>query len=98
MEYAEGECILWFRGIANATYAQITALAEAITTGVNGRILVAMEADMAKALGQAMGLRCPQRPCLCIDRVRMTPESYLDVGAPVGPCLPVVVKTMVLGG
>lgn len=97
-ERAEGECVLWFRGMDNATYDQITALAEAITTGVNGRILVAMEADMAKALGQAMGLRCPQRPCLCIDRVRILPESYLDVGAPVGPCLPVVVKTMVLGG
>jgi ethanolamine utilization protein EutA (predicted chaperonin) len=33
---------------------------------------------------------------LCIDRVRLSSESYLDVGAPVGPALPVVVKTLVL--
>ena len=32
-----------------------------------------------------------------IDRVRLGPESFLDVGAPIGPALPVVVKTLVLG-
>ena len=53
--------------------------------------------DMAKALGQAIALRLAgDRPVLCIDRVRIGEESYLDVGAPVGPALPVVIKTLVL--
>ena len=30
------------------------------------------------------------------DRVKLAAESYLDVGRPVGPALPVVVKTLVL--
>ena len=54
---------------------------------------------MAKALGQALAARLGgDRAILCIDRVRLSEESYLDVGAPVGPALPVVVKTLVLNG
>jgi ethanolamine utilization protein EutA len=53
---------------------------------------------MAKALGQALALRLGKdRSVLCIDRVKLDEGSYLDVGAPVGPALPVVVKTLVLG-
>ena len=59
------------------------------------RILLAVEADMAKALGQALALQT-DGPVLCIDRVRLQEGDYLDVGAPVGPALPVVVKTLVL--
>ena len=33
---------------------------------------------------------------LCIDRVKLPEGSFLDVGEPVGPALPVVVKTLVL--
>ena len=36
------------------------------------------------------------RPVLCIDNVRLGADSFLDVGAPVGPALPIVVKTLVL--
>ena len=73
-------------------------MAEQILRGLGDQpVYVAVEADMAKALGQALALRAePQRPILCLDRVCPGPESYLDVGAPVGPALPVVVKTLVL--
>ena len=50
-----------------------------------------------ETLGQALALRRPpEAPCLCLDRIRLTEGSYLDVGAPVGPALPVVVKTLIL--
>ena len=63
-----------------------------------GPVLVCMEQDMAKALGQVLALLTgPERPILCIDRVKLGRGSYLDVGAPVGTALPVVIKTLVLG-
>ena len=60
------------------------------------KLYLAMETDMAKALGQALALRLPQVEILSIDRIRLAPDSFLDVGAPVGPALPVVVKTLIL--
>ena len=84
-------------GLPAANYRQITTLAQQlITAHPHGPLLLALEADMAKALGQALALRVPpSRPILCIDRVKLTPESYLDVGAPIGSALPVVVKTLI---
>ena len=35
---------------------------------------------------------------LCMDGLALEPGSFLDVGAPVGPALPVVIKTLVLSG
>jgi ethanolamine utilization protein EutA len=90
--------VLAMPGYAVPSYDRVTALAEAIIQGTKGRPLyVCLEADMAKALGHSLCLRLPTNtPCLCIDRVRLTEESYLDIGAPVGPALPVVIKTLVL--
>ena len=79
-------------------YAQLENLARQIVEGVGQQpVIVCLEADMAKALGQKLCLLLPDgRPCLCIDRVRLGAESFLDVGKPVGPAFPVVVKTLVL--
>ena len=73
-------------------------LAEEILQNFHGGdLIVALESDMAKALGQILALRLGREaPILCIDRVKLEAESYLDVGAPVGPALPVVVKTLIL--
>jgi len=78
-----------------AGYAEICALADRLSA--RRPLYLAMETDMAKALGHALSLRLPKdTPILCIDRVKLTEDSYLDVGTPVGCCLPVVVKTLVL--
>ena len=53
---------------------------------------------MAKALGQALAaLLGKEARILCIDRIKAAGESYLDIGTPVGPAMPVVVKTLVMG-
>ena len=53
---------------------------------------------MAKDLGVQIALTLGRNAeILCIDRVRLREGDYLDVGAPVGPALPVVVKTLVMG-
>lgn len=78
-------------------YAGVKALAKALGEGIpRGPVVVCLEQDAAKALGQSLALTLPpDRPILCIDRVRLSSESYLDIGNPVGPALPVVVKTLV---
>ena len=92
--------VLAMEGISSPNYARVVALAEEIVDGVGKQpVYVALEQDMAKALGQAMALRLPpDRPCLCIDSVSLEEGSFLDVAAPVGPALPVVIKTLILGG
>ena len=99
LERQEGTAVLAMPGVPSPGYREVAALAEEIAGGVSGKqVLVCLEQDMAKALGQALALRLG-RPAeiLCIDRVRLEEGCYLDVGAPVGPALPVVVKTLVLG-
>ena len=85
--------VLSFPGITGG-YDRLCALAEKIAKA-DCPVLVAVETDMAKALGQKLSLLLPGKPVLCIDRVRLRDGSYLDVGQPAGPALPVVVKTLV---
>ena len=90
--------VLALPGVEAPDYGVVSQMAQAVADGVAGKpAYVCLQADMAKALGHALALRLPQNaPCLCIDRVALTAGDYLDVGQPVGPALPVVVKTLVL--
>ncbi len=94
----EGTAVLALPGFSAAHYPQIRDFAEKIAAGWTSQpILIALEADMAKALGHCLALKAgPDIPILCIDRIRLTPGSYLDVGAPVAAALPVVIKTLIL--
>ena len=69
------------------------ALLEAIP---QGPVLVCLEEDQAKALGQAMACRT-ERPILCIDRVKPPRDGFLDIGPRAGAAYPLVVKTLVFG-
>ena len=90
------EAVVSLPGFPSPDYAQVKNLASQIAKGMaNQRILVAVETDMAKALGQALAL-LTDRPVLCIDRVKLREGDYLDVGQSVGSALPVVVKTLIL--
>ena len=91
------EAILALPGYQSPGYGQVTALAQTIEQAVGNRpVYVCLEADMAKALGQRLSMLLPDRPVLCLDRLRFGAESYLDIGEQVGPCYPVVIKTLVL--
>ena len=94
----DGPGVLALEGQSAPTYGTLTELAGSIVVEFDGTMLViALEQDMAKALGQILALRLGEKASiLCIDRVKLEAESYLDVGAPVGPALPVVVKTLIL--
>lgn len=94
----EGPAVLALSGPASPSYGEISRLASAIAQAhSHGPVLICLEQDMAKALGHALAARFPETtPILCIDRVKLTEESYLDIAAPLGPALPVVVKTLIL--
>ena len=83
--------------LPHPSYSQIKTIAAILAEAAQDPILVCVEQDMAKALGQAIALcRTPEDGILCIDRVRLKNGDYLDVGNPIGPALPVVVKTLIL--
>lgn len=89
--------ILALTGTAD-NYAQITALADEIhATWPVQPVLIALQGDIAKALGHALALRFPRDAAiLCLDRLLLTEDSFLDIAAPVSTALPVVVKTLIL--
>ena len=91
------EAVLAMEGYESPDYSRVAALAEKIAAGAGDKpVYLCLQADMAKAVGQRLSILLGDRPCLCLDRLKFTPESYLDIGAPVGPCFPVVIKTLVL--
>ena len=100
LENLEEWGVLALPGWNAPSYSRVTTLADAIARAVGNRpCYIALQEDMAKALGHALALRLPpDTPCLCVDRVHIPTDSYLDVGNPVGPAISLVVKTLIYGG
>ena len=95
--FHEGSVVLTVPGIPSPTYSQVREIAQKLAKNKPPELYICLEADMAKALGQALAARLPpDTRILCIDRVRVGEDSYLDIGEPVGGAFPVVVKTLVL--
>ena len=94
----DGMAVLALPGMKSPGYGALAELSEKILAGIgDAPLILALEEDMAKALGQLLALKMGKRAqILCIDRVRLEEGSFLDVGAPIGPALPVVVKTLIL--
>ena len=93
----EGDSVVSLAGKQSPSYQEVTQLAEQLLVQMHPPIYLCIQQDMAKALGQALAVRLPPNAeILCIDRVRVGEGSFLDIGAPVGSALPVVIKTLVL--
>ena len=94
------QAVLAICGITAPDYSYVRRLARILAEGFGERpVLVCLEQDFAKALGHCLRLILPEnRPCLCIDGLSLGMGAYLDVGQPIGPAFPVVIKTLVLGG
>ena len=61
-------------------------------------IIIVVENDMAKVLGQAMySLVDFKKDVICIDSIKVDNGDYIDIGGPIadGKVLPVVIKTLV---
>ena len=89
-------------GIGYCSYALLQTIAQELadqyrqTFTESKTMVVICETDMAKALGQALALRCKGAPeIICIDQVRVEYGDYIDLGEPIsGTIIPVVVKTL----
>ena len=95
----EDLAVIAMAGIPSPSYRQVQEMAEKIAAAAGKTVLLCLQQDMAKALGQALALKMgADAQILCIDRVKLPEGSYLDVGIPIGPALPVVVKTLIMSG
>lgn len=96
----DGAGILYLTDVTPVSYQQVTCLAEKAAAVFQNRLAaVAMEADVAKAMGQCLGLRLGQeKQILCLDGLKLKQGDYLDVGTPVGSAVPVIVRTLIFEG
>ena len=95
----EERVFLAIPGYVSPDYETVKNLAKILLEGFGQRqILVCLQADCAKALGQCLKLMMGRHPCICIDGLSLEEGTWLDVGTPVGPAFPVVIKTLVLSG
>ena len=93
---------LSLRGLEIPDYDQVCRLAEEVKEGLrplwekDEPVVVAVETDMAKALGQRLAGELPGGKILCVDAIHAAQGSYMDVMAPAygGTVLPVVIKTL----
>lgn len=88
--------VLFLKGFPQMDYARLTAVATRLGALPLQPLMICIEKDYGKALGQKISLLFPDKPILCLDGLLFDGQSYLDVGSPVGPCYSVVMKTLVL--
>ncbi len=100
----ESPVAIGLSGMAFSTFAAIQTLAEAIVSGAKAVIegsaplIVIVENDIGKALGNAMALRIgAHKPIISLDGIYAAAGDYIDIGEPVvgGRVCPVIVKTII---
>ncbi len=97
--------LLAMKGRRDPSYGQILTLSRCIADAVSSvyapdePLLLLVESDMAKALGQALRPLLGGRGLVCIDSVYVENNNFIDLGHPMmdGLVIPVVVKTLIFG-
>ena len=98
--YGDQISALHLKGEQAPSFQKISELADVITEAVrplDRPLVILLEFDMAKVLGQALHLRLGRDVSLaCLDGIHVPVGSYLDLARPVanGAAFPVVVKTL----
>ncbi len=100
--FPDEAAVIGLRGKRNPKFSELCKLADGLALALRdvrtSPHVIAVENDMGKALGQALGMLLPQTPLICLDGVHLPEGAYLDIGAPIadGRVLPVVIKTLVI--
>jgi ethanolamine utilization protein EutA len=85
------------------SFSDINILARGIVNALDGiikpgkPIIVIMEQDYAKVLGQSLRMLVPNTDIICIDQIQVSEGDYVDIGKiiPSGEVVPVAIKTLV---
>lgn len=85
------------------SFSDINVLAEGIIKGFSQLIelgkplIVIMEQDYAKVLGQTLRVLLPNTNIICIDQLQVGEGDYVDIGRfiPSGEVVPVAIKTLI---
>ncbi len=85
------------------SFSDIDILAKGIVDGLSelieiGKpIIVIMEQDYAKVLGQSLRILVPNTNIICVDQLQVSEGDYVDIGKfiPSGEVVPVAIKTLV---
>lgn len=95
---------LALEGPPEISFAAVQNLADGIILGMEGflvkggPLIVVLQKDCAKALGQTLQIKLGRRgEIVCIDQVGVDEGDYIDIGKPImgGRVVPIVVKTLV---
>lgn len=98
------ELMLSLRGLKNPCYTKIKSMAQCIsdafaeTSKGDAPIMIVVNTDIAKALGQAIDIYLEgKRSVICIDSINVSQGDYVDMGKPIlnGVAIPIVVKTLI---
>lgn len=100
----EQQIALSIKGVKNPSFKQVNKIAREVLKGMESLlktklpIIVIIENDMAKALGQTLYSHLNYgRDVICIDDIRVENGDYIDIGKPLagGRVVPVIIKTLV---
>ncbi|MBU2701272.1 ethanolamine utilization protein EutA [Sporomusaceae bacterium BoRhaA] len=86
-----------FAGERSPSYCKIKEMAAAIIAGLqefDQPLIVVVEHDFAKALGQTLQLLAVDKSVICLDCIKTETGDYIDIGKSVASVVPVVVKTL----
>ena len=104
MSETDGRMAVAFQGIPCPSFLQIQEMAQHIMNQYESccpvccDIILITEADIGKALGQALRhINKQNHRLICLDHIRCDSGDYIDLGKPVanGTVIPVIVKTMI---
>lgn len=100
----EQQIALAIKGVKNPSFRQVGKIAGEVIKGMEDLlktrlpIIVVIENDMAKALGQTLYSHLGYgRDVICIDDIKVENGDYIDIGKPLagGRVVPVIIKTLV---
>jgi ethanolamine utilization protein EutA len=91
-------------GMIHMGYQELKSAAKAVSEAAgilpeDKPLIICLEADYAKALGQTIRLFMKERDVICIDSLHVEQDDYVDIGSPImnGIVVPVVIKTLIFG-